>query len=89
MSPKGKYSLSLDQDAMDKLKVWVDKNGMTLSGYINTIVVENVKALERMKLPDDLNKVTLGDFMKMFSGMMTGFNQDKEESKQKPEKKKK
>lgn len=69
---KKNYTISLDKEAVDAVKPFLDKKGLSFSGFLNQAVVEYAAALQNMNLPDDVGKTTITDFMAMFSRMVKG-----------------
>jgi hypothetical protein len=43
---KEKYTITLDKEKVDALKPWLEKNGQTFSGYLNTTIEETLQALD-------------------------------------------
>lgn len=69
---KKNYTISLDKEAVDAVKPFLDKKGLSFSGFLNQAVVEYAAALQNLNLPDDVGKTTITDFMAMFSRMVKG-----------------
>ena len=70
------YSVYLDQDSVDIVQPYLEKQGLSFSGFVNQAVVEYGEALKNMDLPEDVSKMTLGDFVKMFSRMVKSMRDD-------------
>lgn len=69
---KKKYTVNLDEEKVEILKAFLQKGGMSFSGYLNSAVNEFVLALENMDLPDDVNKMPIGQFWSAFGRTMKG-----------------
>jgi hypothetical protein len=67
---KKNYTVSLDEEKVDILKPWLEKKGMSFSGYLNGAVDEMVTAITEMNLPEDVSKMPIGQFMKTFTRLM-------------------
>ena len=61
--------LSLDEEKVDIIKPWLEKNGMTFSGYINALIDEQIAALELFAPAGDKTKVSTWGLLKMASKM--------------------
>lgn len=66
---KKTYSMTLDEEKVDALKVWLDKNGQTFSGYINSIIGETLQALDDFSVADN-EKISFFKLLSM-AGKMT------------------
>jgi hypothetical protein len=64
------FTLSLDKDAVEKLQARLSKRGATLSGYVDSLIVESELAYEKFKIPDDVKKMKMGDFLKLAKMML-------------------
>lgn len=67
---KKNYQVSLDEEKVDLIKPWLEKKGISFSGFLNASVDEMAVAIIDMNLPEDVSKMKLGDFMKAFSRLM-------------------
>lgn len=65
---KKTYSITLDEDKVDLLKDWLDKKGLTFSGYLNSMIDEQVEAIEMVSSIKGRN-VTSGTLLKMAGKM--------------------
>ena len=66
---KKTYSITLDEEKVDALKIWLDKNGQTFSGYLNIMIGETLQALDDFVF-DDNEKISFFKFLSM-AGKMT------------------
>jgi hypothetical protein len=67
---KKNYTVTLDDEKVELIKPWLEKKGMSFSGFLNASVDEMADGIVKMKLPDDVSKMSIGDFMKAFSRLM-------------------
>jgi len=65
---KKHFDLVLDDDAMAALDSWLQAAGFTRSGFINTMVVKLVDAMELKSIPD-YSKMTIPQLFKMAGGI--------------------
>jgi len=66
------YSVNLDEEAVEFVRPFLEKKGLSFSGFLNQSVVEYAAAVKDLDLPDDVGKMTITDFMAMFSRMVKG-----------------
>lgn len=66
---KRQYTITLDEDKVDALKVWLDKNGQTFSGYLNITIGETLQALDDFTINEN-EKISFFKLLTM-AGKMT------------------
>lgn len=69
------YSVNLDDDAVEFVRPYLEKKGLSFSGFLNQAVVEYAAAVKNLNLPEDVGKMTIMDFMSMFPRMMKGLKE--------------
>jgi hypothetical protein len=69
---KKNFCVSLDKEIIDLLQPYLEKNGMSISGFFNQAAHEYIDAIRSLNLPEDVSKMPLGEFMRMFSKMVKG-----------------
>lgn len=69
---KKRFNVVLDQEAVEFVRPFLAKKGLSFSGFLNQAVVEYATALKDLNLPDDVGKMTIMDFMAMFQRMVEG-----------------
>jgi len=75
---KQNYNLSLDSEKVAEIKVWLEKKGLTFSGYIDSLIEEQLTA---MKLYGDMNSpVTILGLIKIFKKMVVNLNESKKKT---------
>ena len=67
---KTNYTICLDKDKVDQIKIWLDKRGVSFSGYINTIIDEQIEAMKLFAPGGDISKVTTKTLLNMASKMV-------------------
>jgi hypothetical protein len=65
---KKTYAITLDEDKVKPFKAWLKKRGLTFSGYLNSVIDEQVEAIEMVSSVDGRN-VTSSDLLKMAGKM--------------------
>lgn len=66
---KKNYTISLDEEKVDELKPWLERQGITFSGYVNTLIAENLQALAMFAPKGDKTKVTMFNLLGMAGRM--------------------
>lgn len=69
---KKNYTVSLDEDAVDFIRPYLERKGLSFSGFLNQAVIEYAAALKDIDLPDDVGKMKVEDFMAMFQRVVKG-----------------
>ena len=67
---KKNYTVSLDDEKVALIKPWLEKKGISFSGFLNAAVDEMAEGIVKMNLPDDVSNMSIGAFMKSFSRLM-------------------
>jgi hypothetical protein len=67
---KKNYTVSLDDEKVEFLKPWLEKKGVSFSGFLNGAIDEMVTAIKEMNLPEDVSKMPIGQFMETFARLM-------------------
>lgn len=65
---KAPYTISLDKEKVDEIKIWLDKRGLTFSGYLNSLIDEQLNAIALFS-PMEKNKISGSTVIKMASRM--------------------
>jgi hypothetical protein len=73
---KKNYTVSLDDEKVELIKPWLEKKGISFSGFLNASVDEMAEGIVKMNLPDDVSKMSIGDFMKAFSRLVKGMKKE-------------
>jgi hypothetical protein len=63
------YTLSLDVEKTEALRLWLKPKGISFSGYIESLMSEQMAAVERFKIPADVSEMKLTEFAQMFQKM--------------------
>lgn len=68
---KTNYTITLDKEKVDELKVWLKKRGVaSFSGYINTLIDEQLAAIKLFAPDGDTSKVTTRMLLTMAGKMV-------------------
>jgi hypothetical protein len=73
---KKHYDVNLDEVETEELKKLLQARSMSLSGFLTSVIHEHMEAMKRFKVPSDVSKVTLGEFMRMAVDMMTDLKRE-------------
>jgi len=83
---KKRYTMTLDETEMDILLEWIKPKGITLSGYFNAMIHDNVKAIKVLDGVDNLKDVSLGQLTELYAGMSKELNEEKKKQKKRDRK---
>ena len=72
---KKNYTISLDEEKVDEIKVWLDKHNLSFSGYLNSLIEEQLS--EMVLYGDKKSPVTVLGVMKVFKKMVGNLNETK------------
>lgn len=78
---KKRYTMTLDEEEMDVLLEWIRPKGITISGYFNALVHDNVKAIKILAGVDDLKDVSFGQLTELFASMSQQLGEEKKKHK--------
>lgn len=68
---KKHYDITLDKEKVDELKAWLEKRGVSsFSGYLNTLIDEQLEAIKLFTPNGDTSKVTTRMLLTMASKMV-------------------
>lgn len=80
---KKTYTINLDKEVVEELKRILPAHGITFSGFVNTLIRENLEALRICEGVTDMKDLTLGHLQKLYAGMLQGFETSRQEEKTK------
>lgn len=78
---KRKYMIYVDQDVYESLRKVVEARGMALSPYIETLLHENLIALEELKDVRTIGDISVSQLFKLFSQSISDFQHAAKKSK--------
>ena len=68
---KKHYDVTLDDDKVEELKTWLKKRGVSsFSGYLNTLIDEQLEAIKLFAPDGDTSKVTTKTLLNMATKMV-------------------
>lgn len=67
---KTNYTICLDKEKVESLKPWLEKRGISFSGYVNSVIDEQVNALKMFAPDGDYSKVTMKTLLTMAGRMV-------------------
>ena len=76
---KKRINVMLDEEAYETLKAWLKPKGIGFSGYINSLVVENLKAIKVLEGVNDLKDVSIGQLTQIYANMAVEIEKSKKE----------
>lgn len=75
---KKNYTVSLEEEAVEALKPWLKFNGLNFSGYLNTLIVQNLEVLANLSAAGG-GKLSYVDLFRLVLGLKKELNQVKNE----------
>lgn len=66
---KKNYTVSLDVEKVEELKVWLEPKAISFSGYLNSLLSEQMEAVRKFDIPADVSGMRLEEFAGMFQKM--------------------
>ena len=73
---KTKYTITLDKDKVDEIKIWLEKRGVSFSGYLNTLIDEQIEAMKLFAPDGDTVRVTQQSLLKLAGKMATKLSKE-------------
>jgi len=83
---KKRYNINLDEQEVEELREWVKEQGMSLSGFINTLIREHNAAARELKGIKNVSEVTIGQALKLYELMQKGLDETRKEEEIKKKK---
>lgn len=74
---KKTYTITLDEEKVDSLKVWLETRGLSFSGYLNSLIDEQITAIELFSSSGGQKKVSTVQLIKMAGKMVKKLNESK------------
>ena len=72
---KTNYTICLDREKVETLKLWLEKRGLSFSGYINSMIDEQIEAIDLIT-PLEGKRATTANLLKMASQMALKLNKE-------------
>jgi hypothetical protein len=66
---KTAYTITLDKEKVDLIKVWLEQRGLSFSGYLNSLIDAQLTAIEMFSPLNDKKKVTTSSMIKLAGKM--------------------
>ena len=74
---KIKMNFSLDQEPLDRLKVYLQAAGIPLSRFLNAFIKQTVDGLDGLNISKDPSEMTLGEAAAVFGRLAAGPDKEK------------
>ncbi len=68
---KKNYTISLDEEKVDELKPWLEKQGISFSGYFNSMMGEYLEALKKFTPKGDKTRLSIFSLLGIAGKMKT------------------
>jgi hypothetical protein len=72
---KKTYTITLDPEKVDRLKEWLEIRGLSFSGYLNSLIDEQIAAIEIFSPSGGQKKVSTVQLLKMAGKMVKKLNE--------------
>jgi hypothetical protein len=66
---KKTYAISLDDEKVEEFKKWLEIRGLTFSGYINSMIDEQISAIRMFSLSGGPKRVSTVQLLKLAGKM--------------------
>lgn len=78
---KKRYSVTFDEEAAEKVIKLLRKAKISLSGYLNVLVVQFAKIVDETGISKKLDNLTMPEALMLMSQIMKGIEVEKKRSK--------
>ena len=80
---KKKYNFTIDENVHDAMVAYLKPKGIALSAYVNSMLIENLTAINQLKGVKNVGDISLKTIMNLFSGIQDEFKKNVREGKKK------
>lgn len=77
MARKKNYTICINPDVYEGLRELVTARGLSMSGYIETLIRESYEQMKALKDVNTIEEMTLGKMVNIFNSMVKGFEAEK------------
>lgn len=81
MKNKKRYTFTLDEELVNTITDFLKPKGIPISGYINSLILENVRAIEVLQGVNSVKDLTIGKLTELYSDMVDEINKSKKAKK--------
>lgn len=78
---KKNYTLYLDEEKFDKLREWLNLKGLSISGYFNSMIDEQIIAIDVFSELTEKKKVKTSDLLKVAGRMVKELSKELKDGK--------
>lgn len=78
---KKRINVMIDAEAYETVMAWLRPKGIGFSGYVNSLVVENVKAIKVLEGVNDLKDVSIGQLTQIYAELAEEMGRSQEKKK--------
>lgn len=78
---KKPYNFTIDIDVHDEMVSYLKPKGITLSAYVNSMLIENLKTIKSLKGVKNVGDISLSTIMTLFSGIQDEFKKNLSKTK--------
>lgn len=73
---KKPYNFTIDIEVHDAMVAYLKPKGITLSSYVNSMLIENLKTIKSLKGVKNVGDISLSTIMTLFSGLQDEFKKN-------------
>lgn len=78
---KKAYNFTIDIGVHDAMVAYLKPKGITLSAYVNSMLIENLAAIENLKGVKNVGDISLKTILNLFSGIQDEFKKNIQKGK--------
>jgi hypothetical protein len=73
---KKRYNFTIDENVHDTMVAYLKPKGITLSAYVNSMLIENLTAINQLKGVKNVGDISLKTIINLFSGIQDEFKKN-------------
>ena len=78
---KKRYNFTIDVKVHDAMVAYLKPQGITLSAYVNSMLIENLTAINQLKGVKNVGDISLKTIINLFSGIQDEFKKNARKEK--------
>lgn len=78
---KRRYNFTLEENVHDAMVAYLKPKGISLSAYVNSMLVENLTAINQLKGVKNVGDISLKTIINLFSGIQDEFKKNVHKAK--------
>lgn len=78
---KRRYNFTIDVDVHDAMVAYLKPKDISLSAYVNSMLIENLTAIDQLKGVKNVGDISLKTILNLFSGIQDEFKKNSQKGK--------